>query len=146
MPLCSDGFMVGTLAMALRFCRPFLAGPDKKQGALQVGLQGPAWPRECLQRPNERRCVHQPQRGHGMSWVLVMCGDTKLHGTPAVCSIWNLGITSSSFTAWQAVHASAAWQARSCRRGPRTCIHLCLLTDQMAKRHTLWRKFSSLRK
>lgn len=31
----SDGFMVGALEVGLRFCRPFLDKPDKKQGALQ---------------------------------------------------------------------------------------------------------------
>lgn len=31
----SDGFMVGCLAVCLRFCRPFLDKPEKKQGALQ---------------------------------------------------------------------------------------------------------------
>lgn len=35
-PICSDGFMVGALEVGLRFCRPFLDKPDKKQGALQV--------------------------------------------------------------------------------------------------------------
>lgn len=33
--LCSDGFMVGLVATALRFCRPFLADAAKKRGALQ---------------------------------------------------------------------------------------------------------------
>ena len=58
--LCRDGFMVGGLAVCLRFCRPFLEKADKKQGALQVGyVRRAALPRcspGAVARPDT--CMH----------------------------------------------------------------------------------------
>ncbi len=63
-PVYSDGFMVGALEVGLRFCRPFLDKPDKKQGALQVGVWG---------RRRQQRCMC-----YVMWWRLVCACGTPL--------------------------------------------------------------------
>lgn len=69
-----DGFMVGCLAACLRFCRPFLDRPEKKQGALQAspGRAARSWCAALL-----HACRHA---GPG-SGLLTACTRQRLDGS-----------------------------------------------------------------
>lgn len=79
--LCSDGFMVGALEVGLRFCRPFLDKPDKKQGALQVGAAVVGQP----------ICGHRGARGEACSAIacrpnLCCCSAILSCALPLLCT------------------------------------------------------------